>query len=139
MNPTEKEFNFNPLDGDLFENPLAPSENLNLLGETERIEFMNTDNTSSLYFTDNFSGQAFQNNITEKDTYDMGIGLEETYEPDGCQNLKIACLILGFIVLLILVFVIVTAYLNGNDVVCQTENVYCPPCPVCPTSAGDYL
>jgi hypothetical protein len=64
----------------------------------------------------------------------MENSLAETFEPDGCKNLKIASLMIAFLVVLLFIFVIVTAFLNTNDVQCTTRNVYCPPCPVCPSS-----
>ena len=138
-------------DGGWFENPLGdPSTytglkndlDLNEITEdnTERIlHGSSIEESNDFFYSDSYGGDAFKDTDTVhiQDVHDYEISVEETSSPDGCRNIKIAALVIGVLVAFLAVWLIVSAYLNTNQVVCDKSTPFCPPCPVCPANYNE--
>ena len=129
-------------DGGWFENPLGDPSTYTGLKENlgfesiNPIENIDVENRNEFFYADSYGSNSFDKSkaVPIQDVHEYEISMEETSTPDGCKNLKIAALVIGILVGFLAVWLIVSAYLNTNKVICDKTTPFCPPCPVCPSS-----
>lgn len=130
-------------DGGWFENPFGdPTTYANLerdlTQEVPSLEDFVVDDSNNFFYGDSYGGSAFDDKdaVPIQDVEDLEISQEETGEPEGCKNIKIASLVMGIVVAFLIVWLIISIYLSTSKPVCKKETEYCSPCPVCPSSYG---
>lgn len=72
-------------------------------------------------------------------TLEQVSAVTEAFAVDTTWRIRYACIGMGIVIILLIIWVIFVTYFSVVDVRCVDEKVNCPPCPACPSPLSENL